>query len=256
MDRILEVFREKLKNGGFVIGPFMKTGDPAFVEIAGHAGFDYVILDMEHGPVSYEQMQNNIRGAVLSGIVPVIRVQELDEAYISKALDIGALGVQIPQVKNSSQARDAVKAAKFHPDGGRGVCRFVRAADYSCMDRYDYFRHANENLVILQLEGEEAIADIDGILEVKGIDIIFIGPYDLSQSLGIPGQTDSPLVMDRMRYIIEKSRSRNIIVGTFVDRPEDIRKWRDAGVQYISYSVDVGIFSDACIKLIKFAKGF
>ncbi|WP_252228596.1 HpcH/HpaI aldolase family protein [Caldicoprobacter algeriensis] len=145
MKELLKSFKQKLNNG-YVIDPFMKTGDPAFVEVAGYAGFDFAILDTEHGPVSIESMQNNIRAALVSGIVPIIRVQDHQEVNIAKALDIGALGVQVPQITNAEEAEKVVKAARFYPNGSRGVCRFVRAARYSAMDRYEYFRSADDNL--------------------------------------------------------------------------------------------------------------
>lgn len=246
MRELLVNFRHRLAAGGSVIGPFMKTGDPAFVEAAGYAGFDFVILDMEHGPVTVENMQNNVRAALVAGTVPIIRVQDSTESSIGKALDIGSFGVQVPQVQNAAQALSVVRKAKFYPKGERGVCRFVRAARYSSLERNRYFMEANETLVILQLEGLEALENLEGILQVPDVDIIFVGPYNLSQSLGMPGQINHPKVVEKMKFIVERARANNIVVGTFVDTPEGVQTWRDAGVQYISYSVDVGIFTDAC----------
>jgi len=99
------------------------------------------------------------------------------------------------------------------------------------------------------LEGQQAVSALDEILEVEGIDIIFIGPYDLSQSLGVPGQTTHPLVIRQMREITEKAQKKGIIIGTFTDSTETLKLWMDAGVQYLSYSVDVGIFCNACTSL-------
>ena len=144
MRELLVNFRHRLAAGGSVIGPFMKTGDPAFVEAAGYAGFDFVILDMEHGPVTVENMQNNVRAALVAGTVPIIRVQDSTESSIGKALDIGSFGVQVPQVQNAAQALSVVRKAKFYPKGERGVCRFVRAARYSSLERNRYFMEANE----------------------------------------------------------------------------------------------------------------
>lgn len=250
MSAALGGFRSKLVAGDNVFGPFMKSGDPAFVEVAGYAGFDFVILDMEHGPSSVESMQNNVRAAIIAGALPIIRVERCDEVAIGKALDIGALGVQVPQIENADQARAAVKAAKFHPLGARGVCRFVRAANYSSLDKFEYFKSANETMVILQLEGKEALDNVDAILAVDGIDLVFIGPYDLSQSLGVPGQIDHPMVADTMRYIVQKAKDRGIAVGTFVDTLANLSKWKSVGIQYLSYSVDVGIFYEACSQIV------
>lgn len=250
MNKLLEIMNE----GKCVYGPFMKTGDPAFVEIVGHAGFDFVILDLEHGPTNELALQNLIRGAQLANLCPIVRVSKLDEVLIGRALDIGAGGVQVPQVTNSNDAVTAVEAAKFAPMGKRGVCRFVRAANYSAMDRYQYFSESNKNLVILQLEGKEAIDNLDGILEVSGIDVIFIGPYDLSQSIGVAGDINHPLVEEKMKYIIEKAKEKGILTGTFVDTIEDVKRWKNAGVSYISYSVDMGIFYETCKNILSSIK--
>lgn len=246
MNKILEDFRNKLQNDECVYGVFMKTGDPMFVEAASLGGFDFVILDTEHGPVSIENQQNNIRAAEARGAVPIIRLKDSGENTIGKALDIGAYGIQVPQINSAADAEKIVKFAKFYPYGMRGVCRFVRAADYSAMDRYEYFENSKNILIILQLEGVKAIENLDEILEVEGVDILFIGPYDLSQSLGIPGQVNNPLVVEEMKKIVERARKKNKVIGTFVDTPEDLIMWRNLGVKYLSYSVDVGIFLDAC----------
>lgn len=246
---LIQKFKDKLKAKKPVFGPFMKTCDPGFVEAAGYAGMDFAILDMEHGPVNIQDMQNNIRAAQLSGILPIVRVPAVTEEAIGKALDIGAAAIEIPQISTAKEAGRAVKMAKFSPLGERGVCRFVRAAGYSSMDRELYFKSANETILIAQIEGKEAIANLDDILKVKGIDILFIGPYDLSQSLGVPGQVNHPLVVEQMNKIVTTAKENNVVIGTFTDSIEMMEMWMKAGVQYISYSVDMGIFYDSCRKL-------
>ncbi len=246
--RLIETFRGKLAEG-VVVGPFMKTCDPAFVEASGYAGFDFAILDMEHGPASLKMMENNVRAAQISGLLPVIRVRDKDPETISQALDIGAAGIQIPQIRNASEVREVVSSARFYPHGERGVCRFVRAAHYSSMERNEYFAAANQMLLILQLEGEEAISNIDEIISENGYDVLFVGPYDLSQSLGVPGDVTNPIVVDAISGIVEKARSHGKVVGLFVDRIDTALFWKSKGVQYLSYSVDVGIYTDICLEI-------
>lgn len=254
MTRLLAQFRRKLADG-FVLGPFCKTTDPAFVEIMGHCGFDFVILDLEHGPVSVQNLQNLIRAAELAGIVPIVRVKEDRLSSIGESLDTGAAGIQAPQVTTAEDAARIVQHAKFAPEGMRGVCRFVRAAHYSSQDRFEYFADANRNLVVVQLEGAEALHNVEEILDVQGIDIVFIGPYDLSQSLGVPGKTADPVVTEKMQEIVTACKHKKRAVGTFVDTPEDAARWIDAGVSYVSYSVDVGLFTDACKRVVSTISG-
>lgn len=239
--------RQKLGEGKTVYGPFMKLSDPSVAEIFGYAGFDFVIIDLEHGPLSIETAQHIVRAAQLSELTPIVRVTGNDPAKIVRALDIGAQGVQVPQICTQADAEKAIEAARFAPKGNRGVCRFVRAASYSAIDRYSYFKQSNKNTtIILMVEGLEGVNNLDAILSVPGIDIIFIGPYDLSQSLGITGQVNHPSVVEKMKEVVFKARQNEIVVGTFVDNIETAHKWRELGIRYISYSVDVGIVYDAC----------
>jgi len=249
-DILIKRFRKKIQRGKAFYGPFMKTGDPMFVEIAGLAGFDFAILDMEHGPVSLQEQQNNVRAAVARDILPIIRVNDLSENSIGSALDIGACGIQVPQIANAEEAKCVVDYARFYPYGKRGVCRFVRAADYSAKDRNKYFQESKDIIIVIQIEGREAIEDLDNILQVKGIDIIFIGPYDLSQSLGVPGQIDNPVVVNEIKKITKKAKLSGKTIGTFVDQLSYIHFWKKYGIKYLSYNTDAGIFMEACKNII------
>ena len=244
--------KKALQDGKVVFGPFLKFTDPAVVEIMGFAGFDFVIIDEEHGPISMQNAQNMIRAAEIVNITPVIRVGNNDEALILRALDIGAQGIEIPQINSSSDAVRAMKSVKYSPQGERGVCRYVRAANYSSMNKFEYFKSANnETMIIAHIEGVEGINNLNEILSVSGIDVIFIGPYDLSQSLGIPGEVNHPLVTEKMKEVVTKCRKNNIAVGTFADDIQTAKKWISLGVQYMSFSVDVGILYEVCKQIVE-----
>jgi len=240
-----QLFRGRLADGDVLVGVFCKTTAPEFIEVIGHAGFDFCILDMEHGPCGLETLQNLIRAAEVSGVLPIVRTRDRTAESVARPLDLGAAGVQVPQVGSCAEAREIVSAAKFSPAGSRGVCRFVRAARFSAMDRKDYFPAANEALLILQLEGTQ-LGEYEKIAELPGVDVLFIGPYDLSQALGVPGEIEHPRVLEEMRKIIALAKRGNKTVGVFADTVEQARRWMAAGVQYIAYSVDVGLFYAAC----------
>ncbi|RLC38980.1 MAG: aldolase [Candidatus Nealsonbacteria bacterium] len=244
--------KRALYTGKAVFGPFLKFTDPAVVEIMGFAGFDFVIIDEEHGPISIENAQNMIRAAESVNIAPVIRVSNNDEALILRALDIGAQGIEIPHINSRYDAERAVKSVKYSPQGERGVCRYVRAANYSSMDKFKYFKCANEEtMIIAHIEGVEGINNLNEILSVPGIDVIFIGPYDLSQSLGIPGEVNHPLVTEKMKEVVLKCKENKIAVGTFADDVETAKSWILLGVQYMSFSVDVGILYETSKNILK-----
>jgi len=244
--------KKALQDGKNVFGPFLKFTDPAVVEIMGFAGFDFVIIDAEHGPISMQSAQNMIRAAETANITPIIRVANNDEALILRALDIGAQGIEIPQINSKSQAIKAVKSVKYSPKGERGVCRYVRAANYSSMDKFKYFKSANnETMIIAHIEGVEGVNNLDEILSVPGIDVIFIGPYDLSQSLGIPGEVSNPLVTEKMKEVVLKCKENEVSVGTFADDVKTAKFWVSLGVQYMSFSVDVGILYEGSKQIVE-----
>lgn len=238
----VQKFRESLDAPRGVFGPFMITSDPAFVESAGYAGYDFVLLDMEHGPGTFENLQNLIRAANVAGVMPVVRVPRGTDIWIDRALDVGAGGLLIPQIDTAEQAKAAVSAAKFAPVGSRGTCRFVRSAAYGAVPGSEYFSVAQDTVVILQAEGKKAVENLDAILDVKGIDILFVGPYDLSSSLGLIGQIDHPEVTACIEKIIKKATARNVKVGCFADSVASGRKLRELGVKFVGYSCDTAIF--------------
>ena len=246
----VRAFKEKFPEGD-VLGCFSKTTDSAMVETMGLAGMDYVILDMEHGPISIETLEHHLRACDKTDMLGIVRVDSPESKLIGKALDVGAHGIQVPSVNSAEQARIAIEKARFSPLGSRGVCRFVRAAEYTRKDRTEYFSESNELILILQLEGKEGIASFDEIIKLPGIDVIFLGPYDLSQSMGVPGQIEHPSVVAEMNRIIGRAKEKGIYIGTFCDTPEQLKSWREKGVKYLSYSVDVGLFYDKMTELRK-----
>lgn len=236
-------------NSGPVLGIFSKTTDSSIVEAAGISNLDFIILDCEHGLITSETLQNHVRAAQLTDIASIVRVKNLDAHTIGSALDTGATGVQVPNISTAKQARLAVEAARFHPLGARGVCRFVKAASFGDQDKTEYFSDANKALLILQVEGIEGVNNIDAILDVPNFDVLFIGPYDLSQSVGKPGEIDSPKVLELMRTIAIKAKNKNILLGTFCDTPHNAKLMQEEGFAYLSYSVDINIFLESLKQL-------
>jgi len=238
--------RWRLRNGEVLFGPFMKLASPQIVEIVGRTGFDFVILDTEHAPLDFESVENLVRAADGVKLPALVRVYENSPSLISRSLDVGAEGILVPHISSGEEARALSRAARFAPDGERGICRYVRAAGFSGMDRYAYFEEANRNtLVVAIVEGKEGIANLDEVLSTPGLDVVFIGPYDLSQSLGVVGQVDNPEVVRVVQHLVERARSFGVAVGTFADDAMSAMKWAQNGVQFVAYSVDVGIIYDA-----------
>lgn len=243
--------KEKMAAGSAVVGPFVKMTDPCLIEQAALAGMEFCIIDMEHGPINFESALNLIRAAELHGMSPIIRTTDASHENILRALDLGAHGVEVPQVNSKESAESVVSACKFFPEGTRGVCRYTRAAEYTNIDKKDHFEGSNANtLVIVHIEGLEGVNNLPEILEVKGLDVIFLGPYDLSQSCGVPGEVTNPIVVEKMKQAVEMASAKGVKVGTFVESAEGVKFWRELGVSYFAYSVDVGIYYNACKQIM------
>ena len=242
-------FRRRLAAGGCVFGTFLKTTDPAFAETAALAGLDFVILDTEHGLASPADLHNLVRAVQAGGALPVVRVAANRPELIQTALDAGAGGVQVPGVTSAAEARAVARAAYFAPKGQRGVCRYVRAARYSATPAKEYFAAAQDVLTIVHIEGKEALEAAADIAAVEGIDICFIGPWDLSQSLGIPGEVGHPKMLEAIKGLARKLRPEGKILGTFLDDDANLAAFADAGIQYFGYGTDVGLFHNACAAL-------
>ena len=243
--------KQKLKRGEVVLGPFLNCAYPAFIEICGHAGFDFAIIDMEHGPLHTLVAEDLCRAADCVGLSPVVRVRKNDAPQIQRALDIGSAGVQIPQIETKQDAEAAVQAAKYNPIGSRGLSFNTRAGLYTAAGTQITDKLNEESLVVVHVEGKRGVENIAEIVSVPHIDVIFLGPYDLSQSLGIPGQVRDSRVIDLMEKSVATIRNAGKVAGTFADNPETAKQWMNVGVQYIGLGVDVAIFLRACEALVK-----
>ena len=234
-----------------MIGIFSKTTDSNLIEAAGYSELDFIILDQEHGLVSKDKLYDHIRAAQLSNLMTIVRVSELSNNLIGSALDAGADGIMVPNISSLMEAELAIKAARFFPHGSRGVCRFVKAARFGFHDKQDYFTNENKKTLILQIEGVQAIENLDAILELEGFDVVFIGPYDLSQSVGYPGQINHPKVLEFIESIKAKAMRSGKTLGTFSDTINDAAEKHKNGFSYLAYSVDLNIFLSACTEIAR-----
>ncbi|MBF7096749.1 HpcH/HpaI aldolase family protein [Alkalibacter mobilis] len=242
--------KNMLKNGECAIGTFAKLTDPAAVEILGLSGFDFFVLDNEHVGMSRSDMQSVIRGGDAVGIVPVVRVRENSPVEILQALDAGALGVQVPNVDTFEQATNLVKSSKYSPLGNRGFSPTTRAASYGLFDKMEFIKESNENtLVVAHCETVECINNLDEILTIKEIDVVFIGPMDLSQSMGLIGQGNHPKVLDAVDTIIKKVLEAGKSVGT-VSTVADAQSFIERGVQYLLVGSDTGFIGTSAKDIV------
>lgn len=246
-------FKEKLAGGSPLIGTFLQIPAAEISEIFGFEHFDFGIVDAEHGTLGVNTSIELLRACAASGLASLYRVPAVDQHKIGHVLDLGASAVMVPNIQSKEAAERAVGAAKYYPEGNRGVCPFTRSAAYNGIDQdTDYYNRSNrETAVILQIEGTEGVDSLDTILEVPGIDGIFIGPFDLSQSLGIPGQVNHASVLKAIENIVRRAGEKNIAVGIFAVSVEQVERYVKAGVRFVAYGTDTLIVQRACRDLHK-----
>ena len=234
--------RDKLINGDVVIGTWLNSSSAVVGEVLSQCGYDFICIDVEHSPVDITQTFN-IFQAIEAGnknCVPAVRLHGVDYAFTKRYLDAGAKVIIGPLVNTMEQAKEFVKAIKFPPLGKRGV-GFCRANKYG-LNLDQEFRNANNSILsVVQIEDIEAVNNIDNILEVDGIDAIFIGPYDLSASMGITGEFDHPEFINAKKKILDSCIKNNIIPGIHVvqPNPEEFLQRKDEGYRLLAYSLDI-----------------
>lgn len=207
--------KAKIKAGEPAFGVSVMFPAPELVEMIGELGFDWVMLDGEHGSITPDNIVPMILAAERRGLTPIVRPEKNDPAVINRYLDRGAMGVQIPHVSTAADARAAVAACRYHPDGERGLGG-GRMADFGYgVPTREYVVQANENmLVCVQVEDVEAIENLDEILQVEGVDVFFIGPTDLAQSMGHPGENGHPDVQAVIAQTFERIHAAGMASGT------------------------------------------
>ena len=226
--------KEILLAGQPAMGVSVMIPSPQIVEMLGKLGFDWVLIDGEHGALSPESMELMIMAAEASGITPIVRPESSAPEAILKALDRGAMGIQVPHVNTAGEVRRVVQAARYHPLGSRGLAAGTRAGNYGFgLSLSDYCNQANrETLVCIQLEEVEALHNLDEILAVEGVDVFFIGPSDLSQSMGYPGRTDAPEVQTVMTAAFTAIASAGKLPGS-AGNAQAVKRYLDKGCLYV-----------------------
>ena len=235
--------KEKLKNGEPVLGIFQGFNSMDLTEMCGYSGYDFIILDTEHGPMSAETCIPMICAAERTDMVPIIRVSENEKNYVLKALDIGAMGIVFPMINTAEDAKKAIFLTKYIQKGNekrekfRGIVNVSRAAGYGITTNLNTHIETsnNEIMIIVQFETKEAIENLDEILKLKEIDVVLIGSLDLSQSLGYPGEVDNTLVKDITKKAIKKIVNAGKVAGIVAASPDAIKYWLDLGVKFITY---------------------
>lgn len=233
------MFKEKFKTQNVVLGTWLQIPSPSICEIAANQKFDWIAVDMEHTEIGYESLANMFRGLKGSTTEPFVRVRENAPLDIRRALDIGAKGIIVPLIDTADQAKSAVSYCKYPPEGCRGHA-FCRANDWG-ENFSNYANEANKDIcVFIMIESQTAVKNINEILKTDGLDGVFIGPYDMSASYGVPGDVSNELVVNGCNKVLNACKKHNKIAGIHIVKSNSniIEENVEKGFQFIAVGID------------------
>jgi 2-keto-3-deoxy-L-rhamnonate aldolase RhmA len=235
---------------GVPLGTWTMSASPLLTEATGHAGFDWAVLDMEHTPLDLGSLVSLLQANLGSRMLPIVRVPWNDAVIIKRVLDAGADTLLVPFVQDAAEAAAAVAATRYPPEGLRGMAAMSRASKFGTVP--DHFKHANSQVgVILQIETPTALANLEAIAAVPGVDALFLGPGDLSGTMGLPGQVGHPDVVAAMHDAARRARAVGMRIGTVMGTVEQVQQMRDAGYHFVGLASDLGLYMRACTAALK-----
>ncbi len=242
----MNAFKQLLSGGGAVppLGTWVMSASSLVAEAMGHVGFDFGVVDMEHTPLDLTTVVHMLQAIAGTRMMPIVRVPWNDAVTIKRVLDLGATTLLVPFVQNAEEAAQAVGAVRYPPDGWRGMAGMSRASRFGTTP--DYLTTANTGVsVILQLETPQAVAQLEAIAAVPGVAALFMGPGDLSASMGLPGKLTHPDVMAVMADAARRCRTVGMPVGTVGGTPEVVGQYRAMGYDFVAIASDMGLMMRA-----------
>lgn len=235
--------RKRVLDGEIMSGTWVCLGCESVAEIAGSAGFDWLLIDMEHGVGDAHTLIHLLQAAGCTAAAPIVRLAANDPAMFKRALDLGASGIMVPQINSADEARLAAAAIRYPPQGIRGLATITRASRFG-YDFDAYLEQANDQLLtVIQIETADAVDDVYNIAGVEGVDVLFVGPADLTLNLGIYGQIDHPKFIAAVERVIDACRKNGKQAGILLKGPEQIASAIDIGFTFIAIGTDIGLVS-------------
>jgi len=244
---MINPIKRKLNEGEDSFGSWVTLAHTAICEIMAKSGFEWLAIDMEHSVIGIHEVESLIQVIEGSGSVPLVRLSDNDPILTKRVMDAGAYGVIVPMVNTPEQAEKAVQAVKYPTRGNRGVGLY-RAQSYG--PGFETYANSvnDESIVIIQIEHIEGVQNIDEILSIEGIDGLFIGPYDLSGSLGIPGQLNHPKVEEAKKRVLDVAKEKNVAAGIHVVYPviDELKRSLEEGYRFVGFGTDFLFLGEFC----------
>ena len=248
--------KSKLEQNSLTIGTWAIINSTMVVDVIASSGIDFIVIDAEHGSIGFETAQSMITICESYGVTPIMRVGEINEGLILRALDIGVHGVQLPNITTANDAKKFVQFAKYPPVGIRGFSPYTKAGLYDVSNGKSMPKIANENtLLIANVEGQDGMDNLEEIAQIEGIDVIFIGLFDMSKSLGITGDVQNPKVLEKLDEAIEIVHRHGKKIGSIASNLDMLELLKSKKIDYLTYSVDTGMIKESYHTMIKNFRG-
>ena len=248
-------FHDLLNKKTPFLGTFIQSGSPEFLEASAYAGFQFAAIDLEHACYGTETLMQMIRAGEAAGLSMLARVPALDSIWIKKSLDMGATGIIVPNIDTAQQAREAVSLCRFTPDGIRGACPGVRANRYGAGGP-EYYAEANRKVAVIPLiESPEGYKNFDSIVHTEGISSVFLGPVDLSVSLGCCGDLNNETVKRMLLDMVRQAKAAEVPVGALgLDYGFVAELFRE-GLDYLAFGIDTILMYQKCREIYSSVMG-
>lgn len=226
--------RTRIHAGETLIGVFSDLGSPLAVELCGRAGFDWIVLDLEHGAATESDLLALLYAVGTTPMAPLVRPQSAERLRVGRALDLGAVGIMLPQLQTAADVREAVSFLRYPPVGLRGVALRTRGADLGALGHGDLARVVNERVVgIVQVESRGALAAADEIAALDEVDVLFVGPADLTHALGVPGRFDDESYLAALRTVAEACQRHGKAAGILIYDSAGLQPLLELGFRFI-----------------------
>lgn len=249
--------RKILKEGGIAFGTMITTfRAPAVVPMMAAAGWDYLVLDNEHNAFSSETIQTLALVSSYEEITLLVRIPSIEYHHVARTLDLGVDGIVVPHVETGEEAEMIVRSSRYFPRGERGASLSSKSARFPDLKIPDYLDWANrEILIVVQIETDKGVSNADEILSTEGIAAVMIGPFDLSQSLGCPGDMEDPGVVSACGEVIRACDRNGVSSGIHIQSVEDAEKWISRGMKFITCKTDSGLINEASAETVSGLRG-
>lgn len=247
----MKKLKQRLKNDTIFKGTFLSLGSPITSEIISKTGFDFAILDLEHGAGNEKDILNQLHAMGNGTTTPIVRVESSNHERVHRVLDMGAEGIMFPRIKSVEQTKEAVNALRYAPEGLRGVAKLVRATNYGS-NWNDYYSNQKEHILgIIQIETEEILDNLDEIAQMDGVDVLFVGPMDLSMALGIFGQFDHPKFIEAIKLTAKAAEKAGKVCGILLTNENQLPNYYNLGYRFFTLGSDLGFVNQGAITTLE-----